>query len=103
MADQQRLRTLAEMPEYTANFDSIVERYSEEVIGPVLTGLLNGIAANPQAYDRTVWGARIAKSDRYGLTIPTFRIFFQITNEGKDDEAVLLLWIEETNIIDEIT
>jgi hypothetical protein len=103
MDDQPRYRTLEELPEYTAQFDSIVQRYSEEVIGPVLAGLMWGIATNPQAYNQTTWNIRIAKSRSLGLTIPTFRIFFQLLNEGKESERVLLCWIEETNTIEEIT
>ena len=43
------------------------------------------------------------KNRSLGLTIPTFRIFFQIENEGKEGERVLLCWIEETSTADEIT
>lgn len=103
MADQPRYRTLKELPEFTTQFDFIVQRYSDAIIGPVLAGVLWGIATNPQGYDRTIGNLRIAKSRSLGLTIPTFRIFFQIVNERQDDEHVLLCWIEETNTIDEIT
>jgi|ERR1700692_2131495 hypothetical protein len=102
MGGQHRYRELEELPEFTAQFDSIVQQHSEEVIGPVLAGLIWGIATNPQAYDRTTWNMRVAKSSSLGLTIPTFRIFFQILNEGKNDEQVLLCWIEETSSIDEV-
>lgn len=102
MDDPRRYRTLVELPEYTAQCDSLIAKYSEDVIGRVLLGLLWGIAANPQAYDRTTWNVRIAKSASLGLTIPTFRIFFQIQNEGKEDEQVLLCWIEETGTTEEV-
>lgn len=103
MDDQPRYRTFEELPEYTAQFDSIIQKYSEDVVGPVLTGLLWGISTNPRAYGRTTGRIYIAKSRSLGLTIPTFRIFFEIINDGKEDERVLLCWIEETNAIDEIT
>jgi hypothetical protein len=103
MSDQHRYRTLVELPEYTANFDSIIQKHSEDVIGPVLRGLLWGIVTNPQAYSRTTGHIYIAKSRSLGLTIPTFLILFQIENEGKEDERVLLCWIEETSTIDELT
>ena len=102
MSDHPRYRTLVELPEYTAEFDSIVLKHSEDVIGPVLRGLLSGIAANPKAYDRTLWAYHVAKSRSLGLTIPTFRIFFQIQNEDKEDEQVLLCWIEEISTIEEV-
>jgi hypothetical protein len=103
MEDQHRYRSLVELPEYTAQFDSILARYSDDVIGPVLAGLLWGIATRPQAYGRATWDVRIAKSSSLGLTIPTFRIFFQLQNEGKENEQVLLCWIEETSSIEEMT
>ncbi|PYT26214.1 MAG: hypothetical protein DMG57_22325 [Acidobacteria bacterium] len=69
-----------------------------------MRGLLSSISSNPQAYDRTIgWNMRIAKSRSLGLTIPTFRVFFQIENEGKEDERVLLCWIEEISTADVIT
>ena len=101
--DDQPGHHMVELPEFTAQFESIISKYSEEVIGPVLRGLLWGIATNPQAYSRTTGRIYIAKSRSLGLTIPTFLVLFQIENEGKEDEQVLLCWIEETNTIDEIT
>jgi len=92
-----------ESPEYTAQFDSIIQKHSEGVIGPVLRGLLWGIATNPKAYDQTTWNICIAKSRSLGLTIPTFSLLFQIQHEDTEEERVLLCWIEETNTIDEIT
>lgn len=101
--DQHRQRTLVESPEYTAAFDSIMEKYASGVVHSVLAGLLWGIATNPQAYSLTAWDFRIAKSRSLGGTIPTFRIFFQIENEGADDERVLLRWIEKADTMEEIT
>ena len=49
----------------------------------MLTGLLSSISANPQAYDRASWHIRVAKSRQFGLTIPMFRIFFQILYLGE--------------------
>jgi hypothetical protein len=102
MADQRRYRSLTELPEFTAQFDDIIVKHSEDVIGPVLRGLLSGISENPHAYNRTTWNMRVAKSASLGLTIPTFRIFFQIPNEGTENESVLLCLIEETSTLDEI-
>jgi hypothetical protein len=94
--------TLQETEEFSLQIDAIVKRHSGDVILPVLSGLMDGIAKNPQAFDRTTWNTRITKSDSLGLTIPTFTVFFQIQNEGQADEFVLLLWIQENNPADEI-
>ncbi len=95
-------RELVETEEFTGQFDEIVRRHSRAVIVPVLTGLLDGIARNPQSFDKTVFQWRIARSDSLGLTIPTFRIIFQIMDEGSANERVLLLWIQEDSTFDEI-
>lgn len=95
MAEQRRHRTLVETPEYSAQRDAIAAKYSEEVIGPPLNGLLWGIATNPDQYDRATVNMYRALSRSLGLTIPVLRIFFGIENQGADDEHVLLLWIEE--------
>lgn len=102
MDDPHRYRPFEELPEYTAQCDSLIAKYGETVIGRVLLGLLWGIARHPAEYDRTTWNMRIAKSASLGLTIPTFRIFFQIRNEGQENEDVLLCWIEETGTTEEI-
>ena len=79
-------RELLETPEFTAQFDEIVQHHSMQVIVPVLTGLLDGIARSPQSFERTTWNTRLARSDSLGLTIPTFRIVFQVLDEGQDSE-----------------
>jgi hypothetical protein len=102
MDDPHRYRTLEELPEYTAQCDSLIAKYSEGVIGRVLLGLLWGIATHPREYERGTWNMRVAKSASLGLTIPTFRIFFQIQNEGQQDEHILLCWIEESGTTEEV-
>jgi|SRR6185436_20230495 len=101
MSDQRR-RELRETEEFSAQYDAIVQRHAREIIEPVLIGLLDSIAKNPSAFGRTTWNTRLAKSDNLGLTIPTFRIVFQIENESTDSEAVFLLWIQEDSTFDEI-
>jgi hypothetical protein len=103
MSEPDRYRTLQEQPEFTAQFDFIIHKYSDNVIGPILAGVMWGIATNPKAYSRTIGTIREAKTRSFGLTTPTFRVFFQIMNEDRDDEYVLLCWIEETSTTDEIT
>lgn len=95
-------RELVETEEFTAQFDEIVQRHSREVIVPVLAGLLDGIARSPKSFEKTTWRTRLAKSDSFGLTIPTFSIVFNIENEGEDNEYVLLLWIQENATFNEI-
>lgn len=95
MLDRPRHRTLVETPEYTAQRDAIVTKYSDDVIDPPLNGLLWGIATNPDQYDRATANIYRALSRSLGLTIPILRIFFAIENKAEDNEYVLLLWIEE--------
>ena len=95
MSDQPRYRTLVETSEYTAQRDAIVTQYSDEVIGPPLSGLLWGIATNPDQYEKATAKIYRALSRSLGLTVPILRIFFGIENKAEDNEYVLLLWIEE--------
>jgi hypothetical protein len=102
MAEEPRRSTLQETAEFSAQIDEIVACHSREVILPVLSGILDGIAKNPMAFDQATWNVRIAKSDPLGLTVPTFTVVFQIQNQGQNDEYVLLLWIQENDPADEI-
>ena len=95
MLDRPGHRTLVETPEYTAQRDALVAEYSENVIGPPLSGLLWGIATNPGQYDKATANIYRALSRSLGLTVPILRIFFGIENQGEDNEYVLLLWIEQ--------
>jgi hypothetical protein len=95
-------RELVETPEFTSQFDEIVEHHSRAVIVPILTGLLDGIARSPQSFERTLGRTRLARSDSLGITIPTFTIVFQILEEGKESERVLLLWIQENDAFNEL-
>ncbi|MGH9721462.1 MAG: hypothetical protein ACRD8O_14730 [Bryobacteraceae bacterium] len=108
MANEPVPREVIETEEYSAQFDDIIARHSLEVIGPVLTGVIEGIARTPRAFDRATRSIWMTKSNSLGLTIPTFTIFFSIEgnpeSEGSPErERVLLLWIEENNPVDEIT
>jgi hypothetical protein len=102
MADGPVYRTLQETPEFSAQYDALIEKYSVNVIGPVLDALFWGITSNPKGYDGVAWRIRVAKNDILGLTIPRFRIFFSIEREGNEDEYVLLLWIEDMPVTEEI-
>src|SRR5260370_29388823 len=101
----EQRRELLQTLEFTAQFDEVVQHHSRDVIEPVLTGLLDGIARSPQSFSRTIGNWRLARSDSLGLTIPTFRIVFEILDEGKEDSErciILLLWIQEDSTFDEI-
>jgi hypothetical protein len=75
MADEPLYRTLRESPEFSAQFDEIVDKHSLNVIGPVLDGLLWGIASNPKGYYRVTWNIRMARNQVLGLTVARLRIF----------------------------
>jgi hypothetical protein len=51
-------REVVETPEYTANYDAIVEQHSLAVVGPILTGLIEGIAKTREQWigQRDVYG-----------------------------------------------
>jgi hypothetical protein len=101
MGDQPRYRTLVESEQYTALFDMIAAKYPAHILRRLLSGVMWGIAKNPQAYNRVLGGIRIAKTRSFGQAFPTFSVLFQIQNEGEDDENVLLKWIEEASANDE--
>jgi hypothetical protein len=95
MDGQPHYREFVEQPEYAAQMDAIVAKYSVEIIDRVLRGVFWGLATNPVAYER-LWGPfRIAKTRSLGLELPMFRIFFQIENEGTSNERILLCWVDE--------
>ncbi len=100
---QEPPREVVETPEYTAQFDEIIARHSLDVVGPILAGLVEGIAKTPRALDRLTGSIWMARSDPVGLTVPTFTIFFSIEGSNPESERVLLLWIEENSTIGEIT
>src|SRR2546423_15583691 len=95
-------REIVETDEYTAQYEELVERHSLDVVGPVLTGVTEGIAKNPRAMEWLTGNIWMAKSKYRGLTVPRFTIFFSIEGTSPDTEQVLLLWIEEISSTDEI-
>ena len=100
MDEGARYRELVETPEYTAQLDALVERFSIEILESALMGVLWGVATNPEVYDRGTWNIRRAKSrsfDALFQSFPSFVILFTIT----DQNTVTLLWIEEVTAISE--
>ncbi len=59
-----------------------------------MLGLSWAIAGNPQVFDRVTWNIRRAQSRPLNDGADKITVFFSIQNEGLEDEAVLLLWIE---------
>jgi hypothetical protein len=103
MDDQPRYRTFVETPEYTPQFDGIQAKYGMDLLTRLLAATMNGIATKPTVYDCVLWDIRMAKTRSFRPEHPAFRIFFQIQNIDKEDEHILLCWIEEINAIDELT
>ena len=97
MADGPRYRELVETPEYSAQLDSLVERYSVEILEAALMGVLWGIATNPEEYSRGTWNIRQAKTRSFDALHPSLVILFEIADQNK----VLLRWIEEISALDE--
>jgi hypothetical protein len=95
-------REVVETEEYTAQYDDIVAKYTVDVIGPILTGLIEGIAKNPRAMEQLTGNLWMVRSKDFGLTIPRFTVFFSIEGANPEDEKILLLWIEENKTTDEI-
>jgi hypothetical protein len=99
MADGARYRTFLETPEYSDQFESIAQTYSDELLETLLLGLFWGIASNPEQYDKISWNIRRARSTSFDPEDPRFDVLFEI----KDENTVGLLWIQETSGIDELT
>ena len=81
MADEPRYRTLVETPEYQAQLDFLASRYSEEVLTMALTGVLWGIARNPEQYEKITWNIRKAQSRGFHASQPRFKIFFGLPSD----------------------
>jgi hypothetical protein len=99
MDDPPRYRTFVETPEYQAQLDFLAAKYSVELLEGSLMAALWGMATNPQAYEQVTWNIRMAKTRSRNAVHPCFQIFFEIKNENE----VLLLWIEEVDSIDMLT
>jgi hypothetical protein len=84
-------RERVETPEYQAQFDMLLERYSAEMIENCLLGVLWGISTKPEVYPRLMGTMRKAKSEPYSSDIPSFTIMFNPEPDG----TVLMCWIEE--------
>jgi hypothetical protein len=95
-------REVFETDEYTAPYDDIIKRHMLDVVGPVLDGVVEGIAKNPRAMERLTGNIWMEKSKYFGLTVPRFTIFFSIEGDSPQTERVLLLWIEENTTTEEI-
>ena len=84
-------RERIETPEYQAQFDMLLAKYSAEMLENSLLGVLWGISTKPEAYERMIGSMHTAKSESYSSEVPNFRILFNI----ESNHRVLMLWIEE--------
>ncbi len=98
MADGTRYRTFVETPEYSDQFESIAQTYSDEVLETLLLGVFWGLASNPEHYDKITWSIRRARSVSFHPEDPRFDILFEI----RDEDTIGLLWIQEIGGIEEI-
>jgi hypothetical protein len=98
MPDGARYRTFVEAPEYSEQFESIAQTYSDEVLETLLLGVFWGMATNAEQYDQVTWGIRRARSASPDPKDPCFDVLFEI----KDDSTIGLLWIQEIGGIEEL-
>jgi hypothetical protein len=98
MADGTRYRTFVEAPEYSDQFESIAQIYSDEVLETLLLGVFWGLATNAEQYGQITWNLRRARSTSFHPEDPRFDILFEI----RDDDTIGLLWIQETGGIEEL-
>src|ERR1700719_401558 len=100
MADVARYRTFVETPEYSDQFESIAQTYSDEVLETLLLGVFWGMATNAEQYDdKVTWNIRRARSTSPDPKDPRFDVLFEI----KDENTIGLLWIQEIGGIEELT
>jgi hypothetical protein len=99
MADGPRYRSFVETPEYSDQFESIAQTYSDEVLERLLLGVFWGLATNPEQYDKITWNLRRARTMSFDQEDPRFDILFEI----RDDDTIGLLWIQETGGIEELS
>jgi hypothetical protein len=102
MANSEPPRETVATDEYTAQYDDIIRRYSADVIEPVITGVIDGIAKNPREMEQLTGSIWMEKSKNLGLTVPRVRVFFSIEGATPETEHILLLFIEEISTTDEI-
>ena len=98
MADGPRHRTFIETPEYSGQFETIAQTYSDEVIETLLLGVFWGMATNAEQYDKVTWNIHRARSTSPNPADPRFELLFEI----KDDSTIGLLWIEEIDGVHQI-
>lgn len=99
MAEGARYRTFVEAPEYSDQFESIAQIYSDEVLETLLLGVFWGMATNAEQYDKVTWNIRRARSTSPDPEDPRFDILFEIN----DENTIGLLWFEEIGSIDDLT
>jgi hypothetical protein len=99
MPDAPRYRTFVEAPEYSQQFESIAQTYSDEVLERLLNGVFWGMATNPEEYERVAANIRRARTRSPDPHDPRFDVLFEI----KDVDTVGLLWIEEISALEDLS
>jgi hypothetical protein len=99
MSDAPRYRTFVETLEYSGQFESISQTYSDEVVETLLVGVFWGMAINAERYERVVADIRRARTTSPDPADPRFDILFEI----KDENTIGLLWIEEISAIEDLS
>lgn len=99
MSDAPRHRTFVETPEYSVQFESIAQTYSDEVIETILLGVFWGLATNAEQYERVTANIRRAKTTSPDPDDPHFYVLFEI----KDENSIGLLWIEEISGLEQLS
>jgi hypothetical protein len=98
MADGARHRTFVETPEYSGQFESLAQTYSDEVLEDLLRGVFWGLATNAEQFEKVTWNLRRARTTSFHPDDPRFDIFFEI----RDDDTLGLLWIQEISGTDDL-
>jgi hypothetical protein len=99
MPDAPRYRTFVETPEYSGQFESIAQTYSDEVLETLLNGVFWGMATNPEEYERVTANIRRARTTSPDPDDPRFDILFEIN----DENTIGILWIEEISALEDLS
>ncbi len=99
MAEAARYRTFVEAPEYSEQFESIAQTYSDEVIEQLLLGAFWGMATNAEQYERVTGNIRRARTASPDQGDPRFDVLFEI----RDENTIGLLWIQEIGGLEQLS
>jgi len=98
MDEGARHRTFVETPEYSAQFETIAQTYSDELLEDLLRGVFWALETNAEQFGKGTWNLRRARSRSFEPGDPQFEIIFEI----RDANTIGLLWIREISGMEEI-